>query len=153
MSYVSQSTAWNAEVEAWALQGRIMPEQAHALIEESRRREAYDPYEGAYYDGEPLDAWKHVFGGRVFVVNAYTLTREYGGPEEGGWWFTRHDPTRIAAGPFYAEEDAREVARHLQAFANVEESEGDMYSYHGGYQMDLRVESCVPHYPTPAVYC
>ena len=26
---------------------------------------------------------------RLMYVNAYEVTRHYGGPEEGGWWYNR----------------------------------------------------------------
>lgn len=28
----------------------------------------------------------------LMYVNAYQVTRHFGGPEEGGWWFNHHEP-------------------------------------------------------------
>ena len=28
----------------------------------------------------------------LLYVNAYEVTRHYGGPEEGGWWYNHHEP-------------------------------------------------------------
>jgi hypothetical protein len=36
----------------------------------------------------------------ILYVNAYELTRHYGGPEEGGWWFNHQEP--IASIPIKA---------------------------------------------------
>lgn len=152
----TQTTTFADIVFAWQVEGRITHDERYALIEESRRREQYDPYEGTYLDGAPADVWDtfaYLRGRRVWVVNAYELTRQYGGPEEGGWWQTVAAPVRIAAGPFFDVEDAKEVAEHLQAFANVSEREGNMYSVLGGYQTEMRVESCIPHDPVLSGYC
>ena len=35
-------------------------------------------------------------------INVYTVTRHYGGPEEGGWWWNSGAPyTSIPVGPLY----------------------------------------------------
>lgn len=140
------------DVARWVWEDRISFDQGLALVEEARRRENVDPYEGTYLEGPPADAWPEWVKQRVWVVNAYRLTREYGGPEEGGWWYTRAEPMFIAEGPFLDVEDAEEVRDHLQAFADLTK-DGDMYSVLGGSKVSMRVESCVPHKPVPMVYC
>jgi len=37
----------------------------------------------------------------IVYVNAYAVTRHYGGPEEGGWWYNRGEP--LASVPIPAE--------------------------------------------------
>jgi hypothetical protein len=142
---------WIDVVAGWRRAGMILEEQEYALLEETRRRESIDPYEGVYAEGPPADAWAHVYPGRIWVVNEYRLTREWGGAEEGGWWYTLALPTQILAGPFHDVSDADEVAGHLQAFATTR-NVGDMYSMGGGHQWSVRAESCVPHWPVAAVY-
>ena len=41
-----------------------------------------------------------------YFVNQYEVSRCYGGPEEGGWWFNRGEFIHCLAGPFTREEDA-----------------------------------------------
>lgn len=149
---IAEKAEFTSEVLRWVTRGTISSDQARALIEESKRHEEVDPYEGTYLDGPPANAWP-TWAERVWVVNAYTLTRQYGGPEEGGWWYTHAHPERIAAGPFHSVADAEEVRDDLAAFADVEEREGNMYSVLGGQQVELRVESCIPHFQVPSVYC
>lgn len=44
----------------------------------------------------------------VHTVSIYLIDRAYGGPEEGGWWFTYGEP---------------QVTEHLRAFSDKEEAE------------------------------
>jgi len=34
---------------------------------------------------------------RVEYVNLYAVTRHYGGPEEGGWWYDQGEPLKSTA--------------------------------------------------------
>ena len=38
-------------------------------------------------------------------VNVYAITRHYGGPEEGGWWYNTGEPieSRVATDEHHAE--------------------------------------------------
>ncbi len=47
---------------------------------------------------------------RLRYVNAYAVTRHYGGPEEGGWWYNRGQPlasvpVKIGPPPQWVPED------------------------------------------------
>ena len=44
-----------------------------------------------------------------FVVSIYLVDRSYGGPEEGGWWYTHGEPVP-------------ELVQHLRVFPDVEEA-------------------------------
>jgi hypothetical protein len=59
---------------------------------------------------------------RGYVLNEYDLVRRYGGPEEGGWWYTEWNPTMVSVElhPSIGWEDASEVRDDLQAFADIE---------------------------------
>jgi hypothetical protein len=53
----------------------------------------------------------------TFTVAIFLIDRAYGGPEEGGWWFTYGEPAegyeQFEKG-FENEDDAWEYMRHLQ---------------------------------------
>ncbi len=40
---------------------------------------------------DPNEAARRTYQGLAYV-NAYAVTRHYGGPEEGGWWYNRGTP-------------------------------------------------------------
>lgn len=79
---------------------------------------------------------------RVFYVNAYEVTRNYGGPEEGGWWYNLHIP--IASIPVFASSrnDSRikGVEKSLKALFK-DRSYGDIYSMKGGQELGIYVEN------------
>jgi len=39
-------------------------------------------------------------------INAYEVSRLYGGPEEGGWWYDQYEPTGQTWGPFDTVDEA-----------------------------------------------
>lgn len=45
-------------------------------------------------------------------ISEYGISRHYGGPEEGGWWYDRHHFVRVVAWA-NDEEDAFAIARGL----------------------------------------
>lgn len=49
----------------------------------------YDPYESLYVCGECGEHVNHEGDRRAEWVSValYTVSRDYGGPEEGGWWY------------------------------------------------------------------
>lgn len=65
----------------------------------------------------------------MFYVSEYTTTREYGGPEEGGWWFQWNDFVGQASG-WQNEEDAYAEARRLNGYAK-ETGQYDRVNYGG----------------------
>lgn len=50
-----------------------------------------------------------------FYINTYHVTRHYGGPEEGGWWFDRGEPAG-SLGPCNSPTLAHKVAELLRAY-------------------------------------
>jgi len=78
---------------------------------------------------------------RIFYVNAYEVTRNYGGPEEGGWWYNLHVP--IASVPVIASsrDDAKikEKVKELEEFFK-DRSYGNIYSMKGGQELNVYVE-------------
>jgi hypothetical protein len=48
----------------------------------------------------------------VWYVNAYRVTLAYGGPEEGGWWYSIYEP--LASMPCHTEADERHYRDMLE---------------------------------------
>lgn len=77
-----------------------------------------------------------VDGERVVFVNAYEVTRRYGGPEEGGWWYNNFDcietyPTRY--------KNSKQIKEFLEKeYKDVEY--GDIYSVLGGAALSVNIE-------------
>jgi hypothetical protein len=76
----------------------------------------------------------------VYYVHKYEVAQQYGGPEEGGWWYTQGRPTEdspVAATE--SEELAYELARQLNheeqnrdkeyGFTSVLSYKEDHYTY------------------------
>ena len=76
-------------------------------------------------------------------VNAYEVTRHYGGPEEGGWWYNTGQP--LASVPLNIAIDKDEEIKRLgEIFKDV--SEGDIYSVLGGTAVEIYTEDHVARY-------
>ena len=76
---------------------------------------------------------------QITYINAYAVTRHYGGPEEGGWWFNAGEP--LASVPLTNPTDDQieaERARLMSVFAD--HAEGDIYSVNGGVQISVYPE-------------
>lgn len=48
----------------------------------------------------------------LWYVNAYRVTLGYGGPEEGGWWYSIHEP--VASVPVTSYEQEQAVTKLLK---------------------------------------
>jgi len=71
----------------------------------------------------------------TLYVNVYDITRVYGGPEEGGWWYDMGE--LIESHEASSDEEAREVqARLLEDFPNT----GKRYSVLGGDDYDVKIQ-------------
>lgn len=94
---------------------------------------------------------------RTWFVTRYATTREYGGPEEGGWWYDWHQsPTLVAT--CTNDEEALAICRALnEAEKQIRKDERrpqGRFSVHGGEDMTYHIEKVfgedtsteVPHY-------
>lgn len=70
-------------------------------------------------------------------VNAYEVTRHYGGPEEGGWWFNCGEP--LASVPLGPDQDPDPVKADLMEKLS-DTNQGDIYSVNGGTMLNVTVE-------------
>ncbi|EJW14063.1 hypothetical protein M5X00_26415 [Paenibacillus alvei] len=93
---------------------------------------------------------KFLNGGEIMVwVNVYTITREYGGAEEGGWYY---DWRKLSDSQLCKYEDAENIEASMRE--KYGEGEGNISSVLGGYEIDICIEgsrgasrsTCRPHY-------
>ncbi|TVX86045.1 hypothetical protein [Paenibacillus agilis] len=93
---------------------------------------------------------QYLNGGEVMVwVNVYTITREYGGAEEGGWFY---DWRKLSDSKHCKYEEAESVEASLREEHG--NGEGNISSVLGGYEVDICIEgyrgasrsTCRPHY-------
>ena len=73
----------------------------------------------------------------IVYVNAYAVSRHYGGPQEGGWWYNAGEP--LASVPLSDRTRIRaEVARLEELFAD--QQWGNIYSVNGGVELRIAIE-------------
>ena len=81
-------------------------------------------------------------------LNVYAVTRHFGGPEEGGWWYNAGDP--LASVPLEDEESESEenrkklVAKYEKMFED--EKWGDIHHSTGGVDVQVRFEKEIAQY-------
>lgn len=88
----------------------------------------------------------------ISYVTVYAITRHYGGPEEGGWWYNAHTP--VCTVPLVRPGDVKEIEEIIAFLAPRFESEGDIYSVRGGTEIAIYPEAvsqssathAAPHY-------
>lgn len=72
----------------------------------------------------------------IVFVTAYSITREYGGPEEGGWWYNRYKmletyPVKNKISSLMKEELEKQYKNKKR---------GNIYSVLGGVDIEVIVE-------------
>lgn len=67
-------------------------------------------------------------------VNAYEITRHYGGPHEGGWWFNHYEPVATAMVKL---DDNISMMEELIDNIYADIKEGDIYSVLGGADLSV----------------
>lgn len=72
-------------------------------------------------------------------VTVYVITRHYGGPEEGGWWWNRCGA--VASVPLMTPGDPKEVEEVINFLKPRFQDEGNIYSVRGGVEYDIIPES------------
>lgn len=69
-------------------------------------------------------------------INVYYITRKYGGPEEGGWWYDHWDCVDSHRGRLEeSEEDEKELREEYEG-----DAWGDKSSMRGGLEVRVLVE-------------
>jgi len=88
-------------------------------------------------DEDPALRVGSVPGPAQLWVNVYSVTRHYGGPEEGGWWYDAGEV--VASTPADNEDEANQLAATCrEKFKDMEW--GNIYSVNGGVQIRVLVE-------------
>jgi hypothetical protein len=78
-------------------------------------------------------------------ANAYAVTRQFGGPEEGGWWYDEGTP--LASVPVFSKEQEEETKKCLEERLKPM-NQGDIRSVTGGVKVKVYFEDRFPRkYP------
>jgi hypothetical protein len=81
----------------------------------------------------------------IHYVNAYAVSRNYGGPEEGGWWYDSGRP--LASIPIGPDEDSELHFQRLKTLLGWEKNPSQgRYSVNGGEDFEMWVED---HFAAP----
>ena len=96
------------------------------------------PYE--LYDDSAVyeNSWQGFNNGDSCVITLYLTTREYGGPEEGGWWYNWNHH-RMSIPTLFNTNNINMTARMLIDACGLE-IYGDIYSVLGGTEGWIRIE-------------
>jgi len=88
----------------------------------------------------------------LIYLNVYAVTRHYGGPEEGGWWFNAGEP--LASIPLAnPTDDQIEAERTRLQSIFADHAEGDIYSVNGGVKICVYTEDhLAASWPTETPY-
>ena len=87
---------------------------------------------------------KRFWGEGNFKIAVYKVYRNYGGPEEGGWWYNSGDLVTQSRRRFSDEMEAIKYANKLRHRVDrlwnmPRGSESDIYSVSGRYQFQVMV--------------
>lgn len=106
--------------------------------------------EGRLVGGIVYETWEEADAAdRGYRLNEYEVSRQYGGPEEGGWWFSLYEPTgrSIMLAHLCTWEEARDARAQVQEFVDLDNKANNprgMYSVIGGSDMLWSVEQHEP---------
>ena len=73
-------------------------------------------------------------------ISMYVITRHYGGPEEGGWWYNRYDHYCTMNIPNKMDQVIAAEDYFLSIAEKEELIEGDIYSSLGGQDVSIFLE-------------
>jgi hypothetical protein len=80
-------------------------------------------------------------------VTAYMVTRHYGGPEEGGWWYNLYIATKTKRIPRIYQKNTQRALKKIWALADGLKTEcssfewGNIYHSTGGVAIDVVIEN------------
>ena len=142
-----------------------MRDRDYEPLEISREREetGYQRYEGddidedlseEEYEAELKRREPRVGSRSVLYLNAYSVSRNFGGREEGGWWYNSGEPLasvpvdavwkrnvngQMALFPLSWNNFRREIRKLERMFTDTQH--GDIYSVLGGEALEIQVET------------
>jgi hypothetical protein len=65
----------------------------------------------------------------MYYIHKHQVALEYGGPEEGGWWYTVGIPTGFSLGPIGDEELTYEQCRALNKLEDERREREEKYDF------------------------
>lgn len=90
---------------------------------------------------------------KVWYVHKHEISLEYGGAEEGGWWYERGWPTGFSFGPLTDEEAAYEQARALNELEHERRKREETYEFTSVMaKMSHHYSYTVEDFATPEAY-
>ena len=118
--------ALKAQVRAFIQKSGVPPKTAEILVEdmvsEAKEQVARDLNSGA-----------------IKWLTIYEITRHYGGPEEGGWWYNLLDLLETLPISVSGEGEIETLKLHLLN-KHKELVWGDIYSVNGGAELEIILE-------------
>ena len=86
----------------------------------------------------------------VYWIHKHQVALEYGGPEEGGWWYTIGIPTGFSFGPITNEEAAYEQCRKLNELEYERRKQEEQYDFTSVLaKMSNHYDYSIEEYPEP----
>jgi len=79
-------------------------------------------------------------------ITAYAVTRHYGGPEEGGWWYNWYTPIKTVTLPKSHRRLNKRMIKKVNSIGDAIKkeldyiNEGNIYSVLGGVMLDVAAE-------------
>lgn len=102
---------------------------------------------------ELLNEQEPIYLDKVYYVHKHSVSLEYGGPEEGGWWYTVGVPTGFSFGPIVGEDAAYDQARSLNELEHQRRENEEEYDFTSVLaKMSQHFEYSVEDFPTPEFY-
>lgn len=90
---------------------------------------------------------------RVYYVHKHSISLEYGGPEEGGWWYELGFPTGLSFGPIVSEDAAYDQARALNELEHERRENEEAYDFTSALaHLSDHYSYSVEDYPVPVAY-
>lgn len=126
-------------------QTMMTEKQEYAINVPCRRCDGSGELEDYYEDGETPSCGNCQGDGRErhqVYANVYRVSRCYGGPEEGGWWYDVGEPLEsVRIDPLITTEEVEALEKRLKANWGFEQSERGRYSMAGGADVSVIFEN------------
>ena len=105
--------------------------------------------DGIFYGEHEEKVWLR----EAYWIHKHEVSLEYGGPEEGGWWYTSGVPTGFSCGPFINEEAAYQECRALNELEHERREREEDYDFSSvlSYRSN-HYSYTVENYPEPRVF-
>jgi hypothetical protein len=83
------------------------------------------------------EGWIKVGPDAIVYLNVYTVSRHYGGPEEGGWYYNQYNCIEV----FPVKNKLADMMREELESEHASKKYGNIYSVLGGRDIDVRLEA------------